>query len=493
MGRLRLGIVILAGAFACCHGSRHPRTLVLAMDQDVLTLDPHQHDDSVTHSVLSNIFDPLVTFDPEMRIVPALAVGWSNPTDLTWRFRLRPGVRFHDGRLLSAFDVKYSLERARRMRSAPYLHAVDRIDVLDEATLELGTSAPEPVLLSKLASIGIVPAGSPETIVTPVGTGAYRVVDRVPGGALRLVANDTYWGGKLAIQEAVFRALPDATVRAAALERGEIHLARELTRSHLAGARKGVRFLSRPGLVVVVLGVNFRTGGPLLEREVRQAIYWAIDPRELIERSGVEAVPVDQVVPPSVFGFLPDRHGQRPRPEQARELLRRAGHADGFDVTLEMPEAFATNVGPALAEQLARVGIRTTVVGLDWSRLSARLDRQESPFFSVGWSCNGDAAHIFDAVLHTRDGRSYGVSNFGGYSNPGLDRAIERAGTILQPSQRLEILQEAMKISLEDLPLIPLFNRKRTYGVDERLRFFPRLNGQVLLREISWAETDGPT
>jgi peptide/nickel transport system substrate-binding protein len=156
-----------------------------------------------------------------------------------------------------------------------------------------------------------------------------------------------------------------------------------------------------------------------------------------------------------------------------------------------MPEAFATNVGPVLAEQLARVGIRATVAGVSWSLLSGRLDRQESPFFSVGWSCGGDASRAFDALLHTRDGGTYGVSNFGGYSNPELDRAIERAGAILQPGQRLASLHEAMRISLEDLPLIPLFNRKRTYGVDERIRFVPRLNGQVILREISWAGAHG--
>ena len=203
----------------------------------------------------------------------------------------------------------------------------------------------------------------------------------------------------------------------------------------------------------------------------------------------MEAAPVDQIVPASVFGYLAERGETRPQLDRARELLRRAGHADGIDVTLEMPETFAKNVGPALAGQLARVGIRVKIASLGWSRLSARLDARESPFFSVGWSCNGDASHIFDALLHTRDGGSWGVSNFGGYSNAELDRTIERAGTLLQPSQRLEVLHQAMRISLEDLPLIPLFNRKRTYGIDERVRFLPRLNGQVLLREISWAGT----
>lgn len=489
-----LAVVLLAAMVAACGGEAPPRTLLVAMEQDVRMLDPHRHDDSVTHSILANVFEPLVTFDPQMRVVPALAEGWSNPNDLTWRFRLRPRVRFHDGQPFTSRDAKFSLERARRLRSAPNLETLVRIDAVDDATLELGTSVPEPVLLNKLAGVGIVPAGTPEKVTVPIGTAAYRFVSWEPGRVLHLVANDRYWGGAPSFPEARFRVLADASDRAEALARGELHLARELTRRDLDGAGEGVRFVSHPGLVVVLLGARFDLPGPLRPRNVRRAIYLAIDPEELVELSGVEATPVDQVVPPSIFGYLPDGGEPRPDRARARELLRRAGLGDGFDVTLEMAEAFAPSVGRVLAGQLARVGIRTTVVGREWSLLSSRLERGESPFFSIGWSCNGDASHLFDALLHTRQGRSWGVSNFGGYANPRLDEAIERAGSILSPPRRLEALHEAMRIVLDDLPLIPLFNRRRTYGVDVRLRFEPRLNGQVILRELSWggAPESGP-
>ena len=109
MGRVlkRLGAVVVLAvlALSCRKSSKSAETLNLAMDQDILTIDPHHHDDSVTHSVLGNVYDPLVSFDRQMRIVPALAVSWENPTDLIWRFRLRPKVTFHDGRAMSAADV----------------------------------------------------------------------------------------------------------------------------------------------------------------------------------------------------------------------------------------------------------------------------------------------------------------------------------------------------------------------------------------------------
>lgn len=485
---MRAAALLVLAALACGCRTRPDRPFPLAMERDVRTLDPHRHDDSPTHSVLANVYEPLVTFDRDMHVVPALAEGWSNPTDLVWRFRIRSGVRFHDGRTLTARDVAFSLERARRLKLAPYLLSVARIEVLDETSLELGTSAPEPVLLNKLASIGIVPAGTPDPIVRPVGTGPYRVVEHVPGVRLRLAANESYWAGAPSIRLAEFRVYPDGEARARALRTGEVLLARELNRSELAGAPERIRFVSHPGLVVVVLGVNFRTPGPLLSREVRQAIYWAVDPQELIERSGIEATPADEIVPPSVFGYLPGRNETRPRVEKARQLLLAAGYPKGFETTLELASSLAPSLGPPLAEQLARVGILVKVVGIEWQDLSDRLERRESPFFSIGWSCNGDASHILDGLLHTRREGSWGASNFGGYSNSGLDRAIERAGAILQPADRLVALHEAMGIALDDLPLIPLINRKRTYGVDERVRFEPRLNGQVLLRELSFSE-----
>ncbi len=488
--RTRLATVALALLVAGCRRSDpSSETLYLAMDQDVLTLDPHSHDDSVTHSVLSNVYDPLVTFDRTMRIVPALADSWQNPSDLVWQFHLRAGATFHDGRPVTAADVAYSLERARRTKVAHYLPPQSTVEVVDARTFEIHTATPEPILLNKLAVVGIVPDGTPDVLRDAVGTGAYRVVEYRKGERLEVAANDAWWGGRPSLRKAVFRTLPDPAQRARALAARQIQLARDVTARDLDASvdARHVRFLSEAGLVVVFLGVDFRNPGPLLSREVRRAIFLAIDPRELMRDSGVEGTPSDQLVPPSVFGFLPGFDPGRPRLDLARQLLRDAGYPEGLALTLEMPKNVAAKVGAELSEQLARVGIRLEVFGLDWPVLSSRLDRGESPFFSVGWACFGDASDLLDAVLHTRSGSTLGSSNFGGYSNAALDEAIERAGRTMEPTHRVEALHDAMRLCLEELPLIPLYLRKRTYGVDERVRFVPRLNGQVVLSELSWA------
>ena len=178
----KLLIVLTAASLLWCHPVLNGRPVYLAMEDDIITLDPFLHDDSITHSVLSNIYDALVSFDAEMQIVPALAISWENRDEKTWRFYLRPGVKFHDGRKLTSGDVKYSLERASKTKVGHYLSAVSRINIIDEMTLEIVTDKPAPVLLNKLCFISIIPADSPDPVTSPMGTGAYRFVRLCPGG-----------------------------------------------------------------------------------------------------------------------------------------------------------------------------------------------------------------------------------------------------------------------------------------------------------------------
>jgi peptide/nickel transport system substrate-binding protein len=154
----RITAALLIGLLcSCADKSPDGRLLTLAMEDELITLDPYLHDDSIAHSILSNIYDALVSFDRDMKVEPALAISWENPDDLTWRFTLRPNVFFHDGRQLASKDVKYSLERARLGKVCHYLATLQSITVIDDLTLEIKTSKPSPVLLNKLTFIAIMP------------------------------------------------------------------------------------------------------------------------------------------------------------------------------------------------------------------------------------------------------------------------------------------------------------------------------------------------
>lgn len=482
--------LLLASLALSCGKGRARQDIVVAMEDDIITLDPYLHDDSITHSVLANVFDALVSFDREMRLSPALAQRWENPDDLSWRFHLRPGVTFHDGRPLRAADVKYSLERARRGKLGHYLSMVQDVSVEDSLTVVVVTRKPYPVLLNKLTFIDIMPEGSPDSITAPVGTGAYRFLSYRRGAELSLESYPHCWQKRPPIGRAVFKILPQDSSRIRALLAGEVDLIRDMDERELRRFKDqlGISLISRPALGVTLLGVNFALAGPLRSRAVRNAIYWALDPPALIAASGMEASAINQLVSPYVVGYTPEDDHPRPDRARAKQLLRQAGYGNGLALRLEMSKTAADKVGTELTKELSLVGIALTVAGLDWPEFSARLDRQQSPFFLVGWSCSsGDASDLFDACLHTRDSLSRGSTNWGGYSNPALDRLIEQSGEVLDSRERMDLLHRSMRLALDDMPLIPLYVRNRTYGHRSGLVFQPRQDGRIKLDELAWA------
>jgi peptide/nickel transport system substrate-binding protein len=485
-----LALLLLASLAFSCGKGRARRDIVVAMEDDIITLDPYLHDDSITHSVLANIYDALVSFDREMRLAPALAERWENPDDLSWRFFLRPGVTFHNGRPLRAEDVKYSLERARRGKLGHYLSMVQDIWVDDSLTVVVVTHKPYPVLLNKLTFISIMPAGEPDPVTAPVGTGAYRFVSYTKGAELVMAANDRCWQEPPAVSRALFKILPDDSLRLQALLAGKVDLIRDMDERDMRRYKDqpGIVIITRPALGVSLLGVNFRIAGPLRNRAVRNAIYWALDPQALIVASGMEASPINQLVSPYVVGYVPEDDHQRPDRAKAAQLLRQAGYGKGLTLSLEMSKTAADKVGAEMTKELSLVGIALNVIALDWPEFSARLDRQQSPFFLVGWSCSsGDASDLFDACLHSRDALSRGSTNWGGYSNRALDRLIEQSGEVLDSRERIDLLHRSMRLTLNDMPLIPLYVRNRTYGHRKGLVFVPRQDGRIKLNELTWA------
>jgi len=486
----KLLIILMTASLLWCRPVGNGRVVYLAMEDDILTLDPFLHDDSITHSVLSNIYDALVAFDAEMRLVPALAISWENHDERTWRFYLRPGVKFHDGRKLTSKDVKYSLERASRGKVGHYLSAVSRINVIDDMTLELITEEPAPVLLNKLCFICIIPADSPDPVTRPVGTGAYRFESYIRGKDLTLTANQDFWGGRPQIKKAVIVAIPNDSVRCQALFEGRVQVIRDVGERYLKEVKNSqeVEYLSRPGLGTTLLGINFGIKGPLLKRKVRQAIYLGLDPALLISQSRAEAEPTDQLVTPYIVGYLPRFSSQRPQVKEARKLLKESGYPAGFSVDLEMSQTAASRNGPYIAGQLGRLGIKVNIKGYDWQTMFDRLDKGTAPFFLIGWSnSSGDASDFNDACLHSRVKGSYGNANWGGYSNRELDRQIEKSSSIIDSKDRVTLLQQIMLKALTDLPFIPLYVRSRTYGVNRRIRFHPRQDGRIRFFDMEYS------
>ena len=486
----RLGVFLVLALAAAAYGScrRTPLPLRVAIHSGPQSFDPHLQNEVLTSAVLANLYDALMEFDKESRIRPALASEWRNPDERTWVFRLRQGVRFHDGRSMTADDVVFSLNRARNHPGtglASYLVEVETVRAVDAATVEIRTRRPFAALLAKLSQIPIVPRDAPETITQPVGTGSYRL-GHVGADGLDLIPAADGWRKGGTPLPLTFIIEGDPRRRVKKLLAGEADIAADLSED-AADALRGsgcCRALAVPGSTVEYLRLS-PIEPPFRDLRVRQAIDMAIDrPAYLAEAHRGLGQPVGQLVVPGVFGFAPDLRATQRDVPRARRLLAEAGYPDGFDVVLEYRPGRRAD---AFVRQLAEVGLRVTPRESPWPDLYRRLRQGEVGFYLGGVvSPTAEASDVLDGYVHSRDEtRGYGISNHSRYSNAKADALIEAAAASLVMVQRQELLQEAMRVIMADLHLLPIAGLYEVYGGRKDVRFSPRLDMKLLGREMT--------
>ncbi len=466
---MRRWMVALALLTAGCAGHpERPVTLRLGYDSPPVTLDPVRHDDRVTRSILFSVLEPLVRIGPSLAVEPALADGWDTPDERTWRLHLRPGVLFHDGRPLRVADAVASIRRAMTdpgSAVAGYLALVEsvRADGERPGWIVIRTSAPAPLLLTRLALITVSPGGRPPED-GPVGTGPYRWVSGSTRGPIVLERWERYWGRPPDAGRVVIRVLDTEEEVLEAVARGAVDVVDQVTPpvASRVGARRGWRVRPLGYLATGMLGCNL-LAPPLDDPMVREAIDLAIDRGRLVVAMGsADKVAAGTLVPPGVLGSLPD-HGPRPAdPERARELLRRAGHPEGITVTLLHGEV-EQQLERELVRQLARAGIAVRAVARPWDEAYPAILAGRAQLFLWSWSFPfGDVSDFLDSAVHSRDpARRLGLSNGTGYADPEVDRWIEAAASELNGKRRLELLHLVLDRVMRDRPYIPLYHRSR--------------------------------
>lgn len=490
--------LVLFGLFAACERVPEPEagrsvdgepvTIRIGIHSDILSFDPHRYDELLTYAVLRNLYEPLITFDSQLRIEPCLAESWENPDELTWRFYLRSGVRFHDGGELTAADVVFALERARKHPEsalASYLVQVEEVVAVDRSTVEIRTTRPYPILLNKLAYLPILPAGISEEMEASIGTGAYRLVRWRPGESIELEAFEDYWRGRPPVERVRFRPVRDPEERVETLLAGGLDIVREVAPwlADRVEASRAVRLERRLGLEVQYLHLR-PDWGPFRDPRVRRAVHVALDRSALVEEiQHGHGRPVGQLVSANVFGFAPSVQAPEPDPETARRLLAEAGYPEGFSAPLVTREGRHPE---PIVEQLAEIGIEVEVSVEPWTELYPRFDQEKIPFYyGAAVASTADASDILDSKVHTREPeRGYGSTNFGGYSDPRVDALIEESGSTLEMIPRRELLQEAMERTMEDLVYVPLFVTYDLYGIRQEIEWRPRLDTVLLVREM---------
>jgi peptide/nickel transport system substrate-binding protein len=466
-----------------------PRPVRVGVYAAPLSLDPHVESDFVTSGILANAFDGLTRLDPDLRVEPGLAISWDTPGPSTWRFRLRPGVRFQDGRAVEPADVVWSLGRARHhAKSAVSHYLADVVDVRSAGpgVVEVRTQASSSLLLNRLAFVAILPRASPDQVRTPIGTGPYRLdPDGFPERFV-LRRSGVYWGSRPPEPEVEMQVVREPARMRAMVEKGELDLAFGISPEEAERVRgaPGCRLVTRPAVVVEML--RFRVDLPPFDDvRVRRAVHLALDRKALVERTlrGF-AVPASQLASPGTVGFSPALAVPARDVPGARRLLAEAGHAGRLPVALEFRE---DRDPEEIRRQLAEVGFDVALQPLPWAQALGRMRSGQVRFYYGAMVADtGDAGDILDSAVHTREpGAGLGVDNHWGYSSPEVDRLLLEARTAATLFDRRDALQRAMERVMAELPMVPLVVPHDLYVVRSGVAWTPRLDGRVLAAELA--------
>ncbi|MGB5082864.1 MAG: ABC transporter substrate-binding protein [Burkholderiales bacterium] len=502
---LRLLRILAAASFLwnCVAAAAELRVGLAA---DVTSMDPHFLNLQPNANIAWHVFDALTHVDEDARLIPGLAVSWRAIDPLTWEFRLRRGVKFHDGSELTADDVVFSIERTLTVPNGQFRAFTRRIvakEIVDAHTLRLRTATPYAMvpydldsvfIVSKKAAQGAGPADF-DSGRAMVGTGPFRFARFARGDRVELARNDSYWGGKAAWEKVTFRIVPTDPSRLAGLLSGELDAIEQVPTADLPRLRRnaGLHIARKVSWRTIFFhldqsrdhppGLADRSGKPLprnpfRDRRVREALSRAIDRQAIAGRlMDGAALPASNLVSPPVFGYAPDLEPTAYDPEGAKRLLAAAGYPLGFAMTLAAPNNRYVNdeqIAQAVAQMLARIGLPVRVEALPMNTYLTKGRQGDFAFALLGWgSFSGDLA--LRALLATADpGKGFGAFNWSGYSNPRVDELLERAFASVEEKRREALAQEAMRLAMRDYAVIPLHHQLTTWAMKKAITYAPR-------------------
>lgn len=444
-------------------------------------------------SVAAHIWDTLTRVDDNLTLAPMLAKEWQLVNDKTWQFNLQEGVQFHNGEPFNAAAAKFSLERAINLpvslKSIDLDSIIERVEVVDDYTLQIHTDSPQANLPFLLADIQMLPpvyySETPdiELRANPVGSGPYQVTNWSLGEPLVLKAYPDYWQGRPRFSEITFNSLERVDERLAALQAGQADIVTNLTpdqKTSLADSGQA-EFVPIESTKRLFVGLRSDPGTPLADPQVRQALNYAVDVEALVsahqagfgQRYGNWVLSAD--ANPALTPIPYD-------PEKAKSLLAEAGFKDGFQTTLDVPEGQYLNdtqIAQSIAAQLADVEVDVTVQPYDWETYVTNrlIPRQTSPMFLLALASEGNA------LVDTQNLSFSFPFNPTEWLNADFEENLRTAQETFNNQRQQRLLHQAQAAAYEDAPWIWLWRLYDFYGVNKGLNWSPRPDGLIYLYE----------
>ena len=489
--------------------------LAIGLGTDVTALDPHYHNVTPNNNVAAHVFGYLVQRNEKSQPEPGLATEWKVIDPLTWEFKLRKGVKFHDGSDFTAADVVASIERVPTVPNSPspftaFTKQIKEMIVVDPLTIRFRTAAPYPLMPSDMTQVAIISKAAAKATTedfnsgkAAIGTGPYKLVRYAKGDRIELTRNDAYWGGKTPWAKVTLRLLPQDAARVAALLSGDLQVIENVPTTDVGqlktDKRLGVYRTVADRLIYLHMDsdrdvspfVTDKAGKPLAKNplkdpRVRKAMSKAINRPAIVAKvMEGEAVPSGQLVADFLFGATKNLKVEPFDPEVAKKLLAEAGYPDGFGLTIHAPNNRYVNdakIAQAVAQMLSRVGIDTKVVAQPSSTFFSQATDLKFSFMLLGWSTGtGEASSSLKALLMTYNReRGFGTANRGRYSNGKVDALTEDALATVEDPKREALLQRATELAINDTGIIPLHFQVNLWATRDGITYVPRTDESTL-------------
>jgi peptide/nickel transport system substrate-binding protein len=492
-------------AIALWPGVACAQALIIGVSSEATSIDPHFADLGPNLAVGKHIFDSLVQVGSNNEIQPGLAVSWARTNDpLVWEFKLRRGVKFHDGTPFTARDIAFSIERAPRVPNAPSTLSrrvtdVASVEVVDDFALKIHTKTLAPTLLSNIAYLGIVSSKIGLNALSEdfnsgkiaYGTGPYRFVEFKRGDRIELAINGDYRGEKPRWQKVILKPLTNARSRTAALLAGDVDMIADVPLVDVPRFKADNRFLvtdiASSRIIFWTLDVlrdqaqhataldGSPIQNPLKDLRVRQAMSLVTDRHGIVDQvmEGL-AIPANQIVPQGFVGYAQDLVPPKVDIERARSLMATAGYANGFALAIHTTNDRYVNdakSAQAIAQMLGRIGIKVEVVSLPVAVYYGRARKKDFTMAQIGWGNLADSAQVLHEALNSQS-----INNYGGWSNPEFDRLLGRAGLEPDLAAREELLRQATRLAINDVAIIPTHWQINIWASKKEIRYVPRVD-----------------
>ena len=489
---------------------------------DIPTWDIHSQNNALANGVHAAVYESLFYYNRRFELEPALATDYKQLSPTQVRITLRSGVKFHDGAAFNADDVVFSLLRAMDKSSnfGVYTQGVDKVVKVDDATVDIHTKGPNPVLQRQLTELRMMDkewaeknrSTTPKDLRTKDesyahrnanGTGPFMLKSWEQDAKLVLVRNPAYWGrvdGN--VSEIVYTPIKSEATRAAALLSGEVDFVLDPSPADLVrlransalkvidGAENRTIFLGMDQFRDELVGSNVKGRNPLKDVRVRRALYQAIDIQAIhknIMRG--QSQPTGTIVSPQINGWTKRADQRLPYDvEAAKRLLAEAGYPSGFEVDFACPNNRYINdeeICQAVTAMWARIGVRAKLRTLPLVTYFPMIQRYEASIYMLGWGVpTFDALYSLQSLVRTVGAQGDGNYNVGRYSNPQMDALIERIKKETDPPTRNALLEKALLMSNEEVSHIPLHNQVIPWAMKKNIELYHRADNRIDMRAV---------